>query len=41
MINRFGKVLYELFFEKYTQKVWGIHPSSISKEWGEQRIKGF
>ena len=40
MINRFGKVLYETFFEKYTQKVWGLHPSQISKEWGEQRIKG-
>ncbi len=40
MINRFGKVLYETFFEKYTQKVWGLHPKQISKEWGEQRIKG-
>ena len=40
MINRFGKVLYETFFEFYTQKVWGRHPKNISKEWGEQRIKG-
>ncbi len=40
MINRFGKVLYKMFFEKYTQKVWGLHPKEISKEWGEQRIKG-
>lgn len=40
MINRFGKVLYSMFFEKYTQKVWGLHPCEISKEWGEQRIKG-
>ena len=40
MINRFGKVLYKTFFEKYTQKVWGLHPSQISKEWGEQRIRG-
>ena len=40
MINRFGKVLYKTFFEKYTQKVWGLHPQQISKEWGEQRIKG-
>ena len=39
MINRFGKVLYQLFFENYTEKVWGVHPNSISKEWGEQRIK--
>ncbi len=40
MINRFGLVLYKMFFEKYTQKVWGLHPRDISKEWGEQRIKG-
>lgn len=40
MINRFGTVLYKMFFEKYTQKVWGLHPRDISKEWGEQRIKG-
>ena len=40
MINRFGEVLYRTFFEKYTQKVWGLHPKQISKEWGEQRIKG-
>lgn len=40
MINRFGKVLYQIFFEFYTQKVWGRHPRNISKEWGAQRIKG-
>ena len=40
MVNRFGRVLYEMFFEKYTEKVWGRHPRDISKEWGEQRIKG-
>ncbi|MBR1907951.1 NAD(P)/FAD-dependent oxidoreductase [bacterium] len=40
MINRFGKVLYSTFFENYTEKVWGRHPKDISKEWGEQRIKG-
>jgi protoporphyrinogen oxidase len=39
-INRFGKPLYEMFFEDYTQKVWGIHPSRISPEWGAQRVKG-
>ena len=39
-INRFGKKLYSMFFENYTQKVWGLHPKDISKEWGEQRIKG-
>lgn len=40
IVNRFGKQLYGLFFESYTEKVWGIHPRHISAEWGAQRIKG-
>lgn len=39
-INRFGKTLYNMFFEKYTEKLWGRHPSNISAEWGAQRVKG-
>lgn len=39
-INRFGKPLYRMFFEDYTQKVWGVHPSKISPDWGSQRVKG-
>ena len=39
-INRFGKPLYKMFFEDYTEKVWGIHPSKISPDWGSQRVKG-
>jgi len=39
-INRFGKVLYSMFFEKYTEKLWGRHPSEISADWGSQRVKG-
>ncbi|MDR2498207.1 MAG: NAD(P)/FAD-dependent oxidoreductase [Tannerellaceae bacterium] len=38
-INRFGKPLYKLFFEDYTEKLWGIHPSNISASWGAQRVK--
>ena len=40
MINRFGKPLYGMFFEKYTEKVWGRHPRDIDASWGAQRIKG-
>ncbi|MGC9291727.1 MAG: NAD(P)/FAD-dependent oxidoreductase [Acidobacteriaceae bacterium] len=40
VVNRFGKKLYQLFFESYTEKVWGVHPKKISAEWGAQRIKG-
>ena len=39
-INRFGRPLYKIFFEDYTQKVWGIHPSKLGADWGSQRIKG-
>ena len=39
-INRFGKVLYSMFFESYTEKLWGRHPSEISADWGAQRVKG-
>ncbi|KAA2239885.1 NAD(P)/FAD-dependent oxidoreductase [Chitinophaga agrisoli] len=40
MINRFGEVLYKLFFKDYTEKVWGVACNKISAEWGAQRIKG-
>lgn len=39
-INRFGRPLYEMFFEDYTEKVWGIHPSRLGADWGSQRVKG-
>ncbi len=39
-INRFGRPLYEMFFEDYTEKLWGINPSQISADWGAQRVKG-
>lgn len=39
-INRFGRPLYKLFFEDYTEKVWGIHPSRLGADWGSQRVKG-
>ncbi|MBR2152037.1 MAG: NAD(P)/FAD-dependent oxidoreductase [Clostridia bacterium] len=39
-INRFGKGLYGMFFEGYTEKLWGRHPSEIDASWGAQRVKG-
>lgn len=39
-INRFGRPLYEMFFEDYTEKVWGRDPKDISADWGAQRVKG-
>ena len=39
-INRFGKPLYEMFFEDYTTKLWGVNPKDLSADWGAQRVKG-
>jgi protoporphyrinogen oxidase len=39
-INRFGRVLYSMFFEGYTEKLWGRHPREIAPDWGSQRVKG-
>ena len=39
-INSFGKRLYSMFFEYYTENLWGRHPSEIDASWGAQRTKG-
>lgn len=39
-INRFGRKLYSMFFERYTENLWGRHPSEIDPSWGAQRAKG-
>jgi protoporphyrinogen oxidase len=37
--NRFGRRLFEIFFETYTEKVWGMPCTQISAAWAAQRIK--
>ena len=39
-INRFGKKLYSMFFEHYTENLWGRPPKEIAPDWGAQRVKG-
>lgn len=39
-INRFGRRLYSMFFEYYTENLWGRHPREIDPSWGAQRVKG-
>jgi protoporphyrinogen oxidase len=36
---RFGRRLYALFFQAYTEKVWGVPPTEIRAEWAAQRIR--
>lgn len=38
-IDRFGKVLYSMFFKTYTKKLWGISADALSPDWGEQRVQ--
>ncbi len=40
IIHRFGRRLYETFFQKYTEKVWGISCQNLRADWAEQRIRG-
>lgn len=37
--NRFGRRLFRIFFQAYTEKVWGIPCSELKAEWAAQRIK--
>ncbi len=36
---RFGWRLYRIFFQTYTEKVWGVPGSMIQADWAAQRIK--
>ena len=38
--NRFGRQLFRIFFETYTEKVWGIPCDQIHAHWAAQRIRG-
>ncbi len=41
VVSRFGKRIYQTFFESYTEKVWGIPGEEIQSEWAAQRIQNF
>ena len=37
--GQFGRRLFEIFFDSYTEKLWGIPCTDISADWAAQRIK--
>lgn len=39
-INQFGKTLYEIFFKRYSEKLWGTDCRNISIDWVGQRTRG-
>lgn len=40
VIGKFGRTLFNIYFKEYSEKVWGIHTSRISKNWVSRRIHG-
>lgn len=39
-INQFGKTLYDIFFKRYSEKLWGQDCKKISIDWVGQRTRG-
>jgi protoporphyrinogen oxidase len=39
-IDQYGELLYKLFFERYSEKVWGRPCDEMSGDWVTQRTKG-
>ncbi|MBI5628761.1 MAG: FAD-dependent oxidoreductase, partial [Candidatus Rokubacteria bacterium] len=40
VVSRFGRAMFRLFFQGYSEKIWGIDCHRICMEWVEQRIQG-
>jgi hypothetical protein len=38
-LNRYGRGLYDFFFEPYTKKMFGVPPSEISVTWGREKLR--
>ncbi len=38
-INRYGKGLYDFFFEPYTKKLFGVSPKEVSVTWGREKLR--
>jgi protoporphyrinogen oxidase len=39
-VDQYGRTLYEFFFERYSEKVWGRPCGEMSGDWVSQRTKG-
>ena len=40
VVRNFGRTMFNIYFKEYSEKVWGIDCSRISKGWVERRIQG-
>src|SRR5262249_24843520 len=41
VVGRFGRRLFELFFQSYSEKLWGIPCADLDADFAAQRIKKF
>jgi len=41
VVDRFGRRLFEMFFQSYSEKLWGIPCSELDADFAAQRIKKF
>jgi protoporphyrinogen oxidase len=41
VIGRFGRRLFEIFFESYSEKLWGVSCQELDADFAAQRIKHF
>lgn len=39
VVNRFGRHLFSIFFQTYSEKLWGVPCSRLDADWAAQRIK--
>ena len=39
VVNNFGEKLYEMFYEVYNEKIWGVGCEKIEPQWARRRIK--
>ncbi len=39
-VNQFGKTLFDIFFKRYSEKLWGQDCKAISVDWVGQRTRG-
>ncbi len=38
-LNRYGRGLYDFFFEPYTKKLFGVSPKEMSVAWGREKLR--
>jgi protoporphyrinogen oxidase len=40
VVHQFGRTMFNIYFKRYSEKVWGVDCSRIAMEWVDQRIEG-